>query len=263
MNSDTSQSIQYLKYTNSRWEAVENGVIHEATVDLMVNGHFWTSWMCTPIQLEQLAVGFLFNEGVIDSYAEVEIVRPCEDHTNVDVWLNRQIDAPPEWRRTSGCSGGVTRADTETPRTPIPVIERVDPERLANYMDQLLESQELYRLVRGVHCSILTDGDEVKAMAEDIGRHNTLDKIAGQLLEKNLPREKWIIMTTGRISSEMLQKSARLGAYMVVSRTSPSSLSVQLARKLGITLIGYARRSQFNVYAYPERLGAASSWSNP
>jgi len=263
MNSATSSSIHYLKYNHHRWEPVENGVITEASVDLMVNGRFWVSWMCTPTQLEELAVGFLFNEGVINSIDEVEIVRPCDDKTSVDVWLNRQVEEPAQWRRTSGCSGGVTRADVETPRSPIPVQEHVDPDRLANYMDQLLESQELYRLVRGVHCSILTDGNDVQAIAEDIGRHNTLDKIAGQLLEKNLPRENWIIMTTGRISSEMLQKSAHIGAYMVVSRTSPSTLSIQLARQLGITLVGYARRSQFNVYSYPERLGAVNSLLNP
>ncbi len=261
MNSTvTSLSTRYLKYDHDRWVPAENGVIAEASVDLSVNGAFWVSLMCTPTQLEELAVGFLFNEGIIRSFDEIEVLRPCDDRCNIDIWLNRGVKQPTQWRRTSGCSGGITRADTSLLPDPIPVRESVEPEQIAGLMDRLLESQDLYREVRGVHCSILTDGRELKASAEDIGRHNTLDKLAGHILIQRLPREKWIILTTGRVSSEMLQKSARLGAYMVVSRTSPSSLSIQLARQLGITLVGYARRRQFNVYSYPERLGGASDW---
>lgn len=256
----TSLSTRYLKYNHGRWEQAENGVITEASVDISVNGAFWVSLMCTPTQLEELAVGFLFNEGIITSMAEIEILRPCDDKCNIDIWLSRGVKEPAQWRRTSGCSGGVTRADESLLPPPLPVRESVEPEQIAALMDRLLASQELYREVRGVHCSILTDGSELYASAEDIGRHNTLDKLAGHLLIHSLPRENWIILTTGRVSSEMLQKSARLGAYMVVSRTSPSSLSIQLARQLGITLVGYARRRQFNVYSHPERLGAAAGW---
>jgi FdhD protein len=100
----------------------------------------------------------------------------------------------------------------------------------------------------------LSDGVEVTASAEDIGRHNTLDKIAGLCLLHDLHPERRILMTTGRISSEMIQKSARIGATIVISRTSPTSMSIQLAEQMGITLIGYARASQFNIYSHPERI---------
>jgi FdhD protein len=95
--------------------------------------------------------------------------------------------------------------------------------------------------------------------AEDIGRHNTIDKIAGQYLIQQPVLERKIIVTTGRISSEMLYKSARLGAAAVVSRTSPTMLSVELAAAAGITLVGYARRNQFNVYTHPEQLAEERS----
>ncbi len=256
MKNATRKSIHYLKFDHSRWEPVENGVISEASVDLMVNGKFWVSWLCTPTQLEELAVGFLYNEGVIDTYDEVSIVRLC-DLSNVDVWLTSDVEPPAQWRRTSGCGGGSTQAAAPVQTIPPSAMEKFDPAQIPGLMDKLLESQELYHEVRGVHCSILTDGIGLRAIAEDIGRHNTLDKIAGQMLRMHLPFEKWIILTTGRISSEMLQKSARMGAYMVVSRTSPSSLSIELARQLGITLVGYARGNHFNVYSYPERLGGS------
>jgi FdhD protein len=93
--------------------------------------------------------------------------------------------------------------------------------------------------------------------AEDIGRHNTLDKIAGRYIMERINPVRKIIVTTGRISSEMIQKAGRIGAGVVILRTSPSSLSVQMADELGITLIGYAQRDRFTIYAHPEGILSA------
>ena len=123
-----------------------------------------------------------------------------------------------------------------------------------SHIETLLESQSLYREVGGVHTSILSDGRQVVASGEDVGRHNSLDKIAGKCLLENLHPSRRILVTTGRVSSEMIQKAARIGASVVVSRTSASSLSVKLAEKWGITLIGYARRNQFIVYTHSGRV---------
>jgi FdhD protein len=121
-------------------------------------------------------------------------------------------------------------------------------------VERLFESQELYRKTGGVHTSILTDGDQITILAEDVGRHNSLDKIAGKCLLESINISKKILLTTGRISSDMLQKSVRIGAAIVISRTSPTSMSVDLAEKWGITLIGYARRDRFNLYTHPGRI---------
>jgi FdhD protein len=119
---------------------------------------------------------------------------------------------------------------------------------------QLYETQPLYQQSGGVHTSALSDGEALIVWAEDVGRHNTLDKIAGKILLQSLTIPHPLVLTTGRISSEMLQKASRLGAPIVISRTAPTSLSIQLAEKGGITLIGYARRDRFNVYTHPQRI---------
>jgi FdhD protein len=131
---------------------------------------------------------------------------------------------------------------------------RVPPEAIGHLVDLLIQSQELYRETGGVHSSALGDGEKIVFIVDDIGRHNTLDKIAGLCLMNNVWPETKILITTGRISSEMLQKAARIQAPILISRTSPSSLSIEMAERYGITLIGYARRDRFNVYSNPQRI---------
>jgi FdhD protein len=251
-----SRTIRYIQFQNDGTDLVEGETIVEAPVSLTVNGENWLTFMCTTLQLEELAIGFLFNEGVISNKAELADVRVCEHEDNIDIWLNHSVEKPAKWRRTSGCSGGVTAveliSDGLTALPPTTAI--LTPLQIKALIVRLFESQELYKETGGVHTSILSDGENIIVKAEDIGRHNTLDKIAGALLrlEPVLPHK--ILITTGRISSEMLQKAARLQVEILISRTSPSSLSIQLAERMGVTLIGYARRNRFNVYAHAERI---------
>ena len=251
------KAIHYERYEFKKWESHDAETIVETPVSLTVNGDVWISFMCTPVNLEALAVGFLFNEGIIQSMDEVADARVCEHGDNVDVWLNHPAQQPTSWRRTSGCTGGVTAVDLLAK----PDIlfngdqPKVAPEAIGHLVEMLFESQELYRETGGVHTSALCDGEKVLLSAEDIGRHNTLDKISGLCLMNKVWPDTRILITTGRISSEMLQKAARLSAPILISRTSPSSLSIEMAERYGITLIGYARTHRFNVYSNSQRVG--------
>jgi FdhD protein len=234
-------------------------VIAETPVSLTVNGQVWLTWMCTPTDLEALAVGFLFNEGVIETWDEVASVRLCDTEDNVDIWLTHSVDKPEHWRRTSGCTGGVTQLAEKWKLAGIPRLSATSGRRLTvseinNLLAKLFESQEIYRKSGGVHTSALSDGEQIIMAADDIGRHNTLDKIAGRCLMEGVALPEGVLITTGRISSEMMQKAARIGVSTVISRTSPSALSVEMAVEWGVTLIGYARRNQFRIYAHAERV---------
>jgi len=255
------KAIQYERFEFNKWVPYDAETIVESPVSLTVNGQVWLTFMCTPVNLEAMAIGFLYNEGVLEGMDEVVEVRVCKHGDNVDVWLNRNVAQPTSWRRTSGCSGGLTAVEALA-RIDIALDvkwPRFNPQAIGKLIELLFESQELYRETGGVHTSALSDGESILLSAEDIGRHNTLDKIAGLCLMKNVWPEKRILITTGRISSEMLQKAARLMAPILISRTSPSSLSIEMAQRYGITLIGYARRQRFNVYSFPERVGAEFS----
>jgi FdhD protein len=251
------KAIQYDQYEFKKWAHHDAETIVETPVSLTVNGKVWLTFMCTPVNLEEMVVGFLYNEGVIESMIGVENVHVCEHGDNVDVWLDHNVEQPQSWRRTSGCTGGVTAVDLLAKPNVSFTRNRfeVQPDAIGSLVELLFESQSLYRETGGVHTSALSDGESVLLAAEDIGRHNTLDKIAGMCLMRNVRPEKRILITTGRISSEMLQKAARMDVPILISRTSPSSLSIEMAERYGITLIGYARRHRFNVYSNSHRVG--------
>jgi FdhD protein len=253
-----SLTTRYTQFQVDKINVIEAETIVETPVSLTVNGENWLTFMCTPVQLEELAIGFLFNEGIISDNDELADVRVCEHEDNIDVWINHSAEKPVKWRRTSGCSGGVTAVDLLSEGLPaVPSAGAIlTPIQITTLIVRLFESQELYKETGGVHTSALSDGESIIFSSEDIGRHNTLDKIAGQYLRLQPVVPHKVLITTGRISSEMLQKAARLGAEVLISRTSPSSLSIQMADRMGITLIGYARRNRFNVYAHPERISA-------
>jgi FdhD protein len=253
-----SKTINLDLYKSGRWEPVEGGVIVEQPVSLTVNGDVWLVFMCTPVAMEALALGFLFNEGVVKTMEDVASVRVCQNGENIDVWLHQSVEKPENWRRTSGCTGGLTSQDpTTSTQTALKNEFHLPAESVRRLVTDLFDSQELYRQVGGVHTSALSTGYEVVVSAEDIGRHNTIDKLAGLCLMEKIPMNQRVLLSTGRISSEMLQKAARMRVPVVISRTSPSSLSVELADRWGITLIGYARKDRFSVYTHPERIQTA------
>ena len=252
------QSTKYIYVTSEHSEVVQGASIIESPVSLSVNAEVWLTFMCTPVDLEALAIGFLFNEGQIESQADIADIRVCPGEENVDVWLNRSIQKPDLWRRTSGCTGGLT-GQTSSPaqaanRFTLSNGWGISSGQIHQLVGKLYEKQLLYQQSGGVHTSALSDGEDLVVYAEDVGRHNTLDKLAGKMILQDLSIQHRIILTTGRLSSEMLQKASRLGAPIVLSRTAPTSLSIQLAEKWGITLIGYARRDRFNIYTHPHRI---------
>ena len=256
---DSNQSIQMILIEADKWTEKAAEIIVEIPVSLTVNGELWLTFMCTPTDLEALALGFLYNEGLIQTMDEVVDVRLCPAGDNVDIWLHHPVEKPETWRRTSGCTGGFTTVDATRPEQLVAAAITLDgfyitPNQVSEFVEMLITSQDLYQKSGGVHTSAISDGKKVILAAEDIGRHNTLDKIAGLCLLRDLYPHPSIILTTGRISSEMLQKAARIGASFLISRTSPSSLSIHMAKDLGITVIGYARRNQFRVYSHPERI---------
>lgn len=237
-------------------ESVEGGLIEEMTLSLFVNGQDLATLMCSPLDQEALALGFLFNEGVIAGLDDVRLVRPNATRATVDVFLNRSEFAPPRrFVLTSGCGGGISFRDMAEQFPPLASTFETTPDALLARMRDLQSAAQLYQSVRGVHTAVLVTPERLLLSAEDIGRHNTIDKLAGKALQQGIVTRDTLLLTSGRISSEMVTKARHMQVPIVASRTAPTSITVQLAAAWNICVVGYVRQGQMRVYTHPERLG--------
>jgi len=249
--------VTYVGYYDSECRPMRGVVPVEEVIALHVNGQPLVSLMCTPTQLEDLALGFLFNEGLVNGLEEVAVLEVCGGGRCVDVWLEHDVEPPKLRVITSGCSGGTTFEDVAGAQHRVESNARVTPRQVARLVLKFSQATALYRRAGGVHGAALAEGEQLLCMAEDVGRHNTLDKITGACLRQGQSMADRTLLTSGRISSEMVSKAAHMGIPIVISHTSPTSLSVQLAQAWNVTLIGYTRRHSFRVYAGAERVVAA------
>ncbi len=240
------------------WHQADGEVIEEALITIYVNGTELVTIMGSPLQQDAFALGFMKNEGLIDSLDEVEILFVSELGCCVDVWLNREFEKPERVIITSGCGGGVTFDDPRVGIDPVESDMRLEPSQLRDAFRRLQPPNSLYARSRGVHAAGLFDPITTKmvAIVEDVGRHNTIDKISGICLQEDIDPSGRVLLVTGRISSEMLRKAAVMGCPMVASRTSPTSISIEMARAWNLTLIGYVRSGRMRVFSCPERVNS-------
>lgn len=273
-------TTRYYRVTKTSAEPVTGAIIGESRWVLYVNDVEVVTFMATPRQLHYLAIGFLASENLIADLdalaslrvneaadraywyipalglAETRAMPACEENVGTMHARLRRADfhVPPHRVLTSGCGGGITFSDLSTQQPPLESPRTVRVTQIFAMMEALYARAELYRATRGVHTSALTNGDAILALAEDVGRHNTLDKIRGECLLRGIETRDQILLSTGRISSEMLTKAAKMRVPIVASRTSPTSLALELARAWNITLIGYLRAEELRVYCGMERL---------
>jgi FdhD protein len=224
--------------------------------------------MRTPGHDAELAVGFLFTEGIVRERSQIEHVGPCDPSGNV-IRVRLASDADVDLARlerhfytTSSCGVcGKTSIDAlqTTSRYPLPPCEPViDAELIHRLPRALRDAQEVFDRTGGLHASALFDtGGRLRSLREDVGRHNALDKVIGaELLAGRLPAHDRLLVVSGRASFELVQKAVMAGIPILVAVGAPSSLAVQLATCTGMTLVGFARDGRFNVYAGNERVRA-------
>jgi len=239
------------------WQIDQGEVIAEQPITIYVNGQEFVTLMGTPLNQDWLAVGFLTNENAIQGLEDIVHLRVMPSGCCVDVWLDQDIEKPQKTIITTGCGGGITYNDPRIGVDPFQSSLQVEPEQIHRAFNNLQTKDSLYARSRGVHAAGLLDPvrDELLLVVEDVGRHNTIDKIRGASLMQDIHTRDKVLLCTGRISSEMLRKTAVMGCPIVASRTSPTSLSVEIARAWEMSLVGYARRGKLRVYSRPDRLG--------
>lgn len=229
-------------------------LVEEVPVWLEVNGEPTVTWMCTPDQLEELVVGWLHGEGYIRTLADLKRLRPCA--TDLGFWAEldsaRVEDVKRENRRrvlASGC-GAVTTFLADPATTPARPSQAEVPavEQLRGLFKELFARGERYQTTGGIHAAGLTDGTSLLHHAEDIGRHNAVDKVIGGALLAGRSLAGLGLLVTGRISAELAFKAARAGIAYVATPSVPSSLAAEIARRAGMVLVGRAVSGQPQVH---------------
>lgn len=255
---EKNKEVNFIHYADGQFSSSSGSLPFEQAVTLIVNGKAWMEMICTPSLVPELVAGFLYNERLINSKDEISSIYVCDTADTVEVQTLNELKKPTSWVKTTGCSGGLTSQRIEFPERPILNELTLPAGALSEIIKTFLEEQNRLSTSRGLHCSAISDGFRLISIAEDIGRHNTLDKLMGSILLNSPCSNPALLLTTGRISSEMLQKAGRMGASILVSLTSPNLFTVQLADEWGMTLIGYARPERFNIYTHPERITKSS-----
>ncbi len=234
---------------------IDGAVVEEALACISVNGTELATFMCSPFGLKPMALGFLANEGLISGLDDVHHVHISKNNTCVDVWLHdADLELPQRAIVTAGCGGGITFDDLSQKHEPLQSDFGATTGQLAGLMRQLHQGAALYQQARGIHTAVLAQNDEVLLQVEDIGRHNCLDKLRGAAMLAGLETKDKILLSSGRISSEMINKARQMQTPIVCSRTSPTSLSVALAQAWHITLVAYLRQDRMRIYTHKERV---------
>ncbi|MDF1526078.1 MAG: formate dehydrogenase accessory sulfurtransferase FdhD [bacterium] len=238
----------------------ERSIVQEVPLTVFLNGKELITLLTTGDANGELAVGFLLSEGFLQNKEDLKSIRVDDEAGTVEIELSGDLDLTEKlWGKrtvTSGCGKGATFYHVLDSIQAKPVTSEltVSPGQVYGLMKELNRLSDLYRETRGVHNSALADGEEVLVFRDDIGRHNAVDKIRGACFLEDIPLGDKSLVTTGRMSSEIVVKVAKMGVPILISRSAPTSLALDLAERIGLTLIGYVRGNKMTVYTGAQRV---------
>ena len=235
-------------------------VAAEIGFTLNINGKQVVTLLCTPAELDAMAIGFLLSEGILHDRKSLLEVLVDEKNYTVSVTLAKlpdDIDSTFHKKTiTSGCGRGITFTDTANLKNlpPGKTQIKIALEEIPSLLREFRSLSELFMKTGGVHSAALADRKGIHLYAEDIGRHNAVDKLIGKAFLAGIPVEDKILISSGRISGEIMTKVIRNRIPIMISRTAPTCMSITYAEDHGVTLIGFARGDRMNIYTHPQRV---------
>jgi len=257
---ETKRDALILKISGSNVEGIVDEVASELPIRIILNDQQLVTLLCTPSELEELAAGFLLSEGLLRERSAIKRLEFVEGDAAIRIELS---DLPPNWetmfeKRTisSGCGKGITftsyRMDTDSRIDVRGQI--VSLKGIRNLLNDFRNISKLYIATGGVHSAALSDGNEILFFSEDIGRHNAVDKLIGKAFLQSVPVDNKVLLTSGRVTSEIVTKAGRNRFPILISRAAPSCMAISYAEDMGITLVGFARGDRMNIYTWPNRI---------
>jgi FdhD protein len=257
-------SARVIRFRDGQAISAADDVAEEVPVALVYNGQSHVVMLATPLDLEDFALGFSLTEGIVASVSEIGSIRVLNRREGIEVRVQipdeRAAGALGRERNLTGRTGcGLcgTASLRQAIRHPTPVgnTAAVSPEQLHAALEHLSDHQRLNGLTGAVHAAAWVLPDRgIQSLREDVGRHNALDKLIGSLMRMSVDRASGFVVVTSRASYEMVQKCAAAGIGMMAAISAPTGLAIRLAEETRVTLIGFARKGAYTLYATPERV---------
>ncbi|KIL37747.1 formate dehydrogenase [Cohnella kolymensis] len=251
------------RYSDGEVLSGEDDVVTEYPLTIMLNGEEFATLVCSPDHVEDLSIGFLASEGLLTDYRSLTDLS-YDDRTG---HVYAEVEDVDEWLKESGSKryftsccgksrqGFVFYNDARTAKPLQSHTVGLTYEDCISMMSAMQQASGLFKVTGGVHNAALFEQDGTLLLSRsDIGRHNALDKIYGHILRSELLMDGKALAFSGRVSSEVLLKAAKMGCEVLLSKSAATDLAIQLAEDLGITIAGFIRNGSLNVYTHPERI---------
>ena len=267
--SSTSNNVRIKKINlrNKTIKCIEEPVVIEVPVNIFVNNKHCVSLFSLPIKLKALSIGWLLSQGLVKSAKE--IIKVHVKDNNVKITCNEDVENRFKLIRNvelidSSCGSTVDDFLYLSDRVMKPFVHssyNVDAEKILTFVKALNKESILFKLTGGTHSAAIYYNEKLIAFAEDVGRHNAVDKVIGEAFEKGVEFSRCVVVSSGRQPANMVLKAARIGLPIVASIAGPILSGVEVALKTGVTLICFVRGKRMNVYSYPERVRIPKSWN--
>ncbi len=261
MNS-TVKKRTVLRFKNGQMESVEDKIVTEFPVTVKINEEEFVTMVCSPQYIEDMVIGYLASEGVIRAYTDIKNIWVQEKegyvHVTIDK-LNPYFQNLQNKRYITSCCGASRQGfvfinDALTAKKMNDISVELSIKDCFQLMNKLQQSAATFQETGGVHNAAICDKNGFMLSRMDIGRHNALDKLYGYCLKHHISIRDKVVVFSGRISSEILLKVAKIGCEVVLSKSAPTELALNLAEELRITTVGFIRNDSLNIYTCPERI---------
>ena len=247
----SSSEVTILRIRDTEREKRVDIVAKEEPISIKVNGKRIATLLATPVDLRELACGFLYSLGLVKAVESISSISEVGSEIEITAELIKDFSSD-EQVLTSGCGKGVIILGYLLGKIESDLV--ISTDSLSLLMDEFQLKSVGYKTTGGVHSAGISDGKQILDFKEDIGRHNAIDKVIGSFLLKRLPLKDKIMLTSGRITSEVVVKCVRAGIPILISRSSPTDMAITLSEHSALTLIGFARKKRMNLYAHTERV---------
>jgi FdhD protein len=256
---DRTEKVNILRLNEGGASEMVDTVVREFPLTIILNDQELVTMLCSPAGQKELAIGFLYSEGLIESREDIKNVTLHEGTgvIRVETEGNNELDREALFNRliTSGCGRGASfYSATDITGKKVESLLQVSVGEILALTKDFQRRSETYRATGGVHSAALCDTSNILVFSEDIGRHNAMDKVFGECLLEGIPTDDRLVITSGRISSEILLKVARRNIPVLISKSAPTNLGIKMANELGVTLVGFVRGKRANVYTNTWRI---------